>query len=50
MFLEVASGASYEANKEAAQNSNLSAGSRIGYGVDAVQDKGQYFLFIKKKT
>ncbi|CAF0758100.1 unnamed protein product [Adineta steineri] len=36
---EVTSGASYEANKEAAKNDNLSAGSRIGHGVDAVKDK-----------
>lgn len=39
-LLEVSSGASYEANKEAAKNENLSAGSRIGHGIDAVKDKG----------
>ncbi|CAF4190845.1 unnamed protein product [Rotaria sp. Silwood2] len=36
---EVSSGASYEANKEAAKNDNLSASSRISHGVDAVKDK-----------
>ncbi|CAF5074021.1 unnamed protein product [Rotaria sp. Silwood1] len=36
---EVSSGASYQANKEAAKNDNLSAGSRISHGVDAVKDK-----------
>ncbi len=40
LFVEVTSGASYQANKEAAKNDNLSAGTRIGHGVDAVQDKG----------
>ena len=38
--LEVASGSSYEANKEAAKNDHLSAGSRVGHGIDAVKDKG----------
>ncbi|CAF0794470.1 unnamed protein product [Rotaria sordida] len=36
---EVSSGASYEANKEAAKNDNLSASSRISHGVNAVGDK-----------
>jgi len=36
---EVTSGASYEANKEAAKNDNLSAGTRVSHGVDAVKDK-----------
>jgi hypothetical protein len=40
LFVEVTSGASYQANKEAAKNDNLSAGTRISHGVDAVQDKG----------
>ncbi len=40
LFSEVSSGASYEANKEAAKNDNLSAGSRVSHGVDAVKDKG----------
>jgi hypothetical protein len=44
-LVEVASGSSYEANKAAAKNDNLSAGSRIGHGVDAVQDKGITFFF-----
>lgn len=47
-LLEVSSGASYEANKEAAKNDNLSAGSRIGHGIDAVKDKGTYDIhFIR---
>lgn len=40
IILEVSSGASYQANKEAAKNDNLSAGTRINHGVDAVKDKG----------
>jgi len=36
---EVTSGASYEANKQAAKNDNLSASSRISHGVDAAKDK-----------
>ena len=41
MISEVSSGASYQGNKEAAKNENLSAGSRIGHGIDAVKDKGK---------
>jgi hypothetical protein len=51
VFLEVSSGASYEGNKEAAKNQNLSAGSRVGHAVDAVKDKGIIsflFLLLKK--
>ncbi len=47
--LEVTSGASYEANKEAAKNSNLSAGNRIGYGVDAAKDKGMWIFIWNTK-
>jgi len=36
---EVASGASYEANKAAAKDSNRSVGDRVSHGVDAVGDK-----------
>jgi len=36
---EVTSGASYEANKEAAKNENLSAKTRVTHGADAVKDK-----------
>ncbi len=45
VILEVSSGASYETNKEAAKNSNLSASNRISHGANAVQDKsiGIYF-------
>jgi len=38
--IEVTSGASYQANKEAAKNDNLSASNRISHGVDAAKDKG----------
>jgi hypothetical protein len=48
VLIEVASGSSYEANKEAAKNDNLSAGSRIGHGVDAVKDKGIVFFIYEK--
>ena len=44
--LEVTSGASYEANKQAAKNDNLSAGNRIGHGIDAVKDKGKNILDV----
>jgi len=36
---ETASGASYEANKAAAKDSDRSVGDRISHGVDAVKDK-----------
>jgi hypothetical protein len=36
---EVTSGASYEANKAAAKDSNQSVGARVSHGVDAVKDK-----------
>jgi len=36
---EVASGASYEANKAAAKDSNRSVGDRVSHGVDAAKDK-----------
>ncbi len=39
-FSEVTSGTSYEANKEAAKNENLSAGTRFSHGIDAAKDKG----------
>ena len=47
---EVASGASYEANKEAAKNENLSAGNRIGHGIDAAKDKSTRFYRLKIKN
>jgi hypothetical protein len=40
IYVEVTSGASYEANKKAAQNDNLPIGTRFGHGIDAVKDKG----------
>lgn len=43
LHAEVASGSAYEAHKEAAKNDNLSAGSRIGHGIDAVKSKGKPF-------
>ena len=46
-FIEVTSGASYESNKQAAKNDNLSAGSRVGHGIDAVKDKGNFIFLIK---
>lgn len=39
-LIEVSSGTSYEANKEAAKNDNLSASNRVSCGVNAVNDKG----------
>lgn len=47
---EVASGASYEANKEATKNENLSAGNRIGHGIDAAKDKSTRFYRLKIKN
>ena len=44
LHAEVASGSAYEAHKEAAKNDNLSAGSRIGHGIDAVKSKGKPFV------
>lgn len=49
MISEVSSGVSYQGNKEAAKNENLSAGSRIGHGIDAVKDKGKR-IFMHKIT
>jgi len=36
---EVTSGASYEAHKAAAKDSDKSVGDRVSHGVDAVKDK-----------
>ncbi|CAF0910425.1 unnamed protein product [Didymodactylos carnosus] len=36
---EVSSGASYEANKSAAKDSDRTVGDRVGHGVDAAKDK-----------
>ncbi len=47
-FLEVSSGTSYEANKQAAKNDNLSASSRVSHGVDAVKDKSMWTLICNK--
>ena len=47
---EVTSGASYEANKEAAKNDNLSAGTRVSHGVDAVKDKGMSIYLTGRKS
>ena len=44
LHAEVASGSAYEAHKEAAKNDNLSAGSRIGHGIEAVKSKGKPFV------
>jgi len=46
LFAEVTSGASYEANKQAAKNENLPVGDRIGHGIDAVKDKSKNSLLI----
>ena len=47
--LEMTSGASYEAHKEAAKDDNLSAGTRINHGIDAAKDKGMSIILYNQK-
>jgi hypothetical protein len=49
VILEVSSGTSYQANKEAAKNDNLSAGTRISHGADAVKDKSTGIVLYNQK-